>query len=179
VIAHITYSQPPVAVRSRQGYHSAHATQLDTHWPPRGALPHRSQYHSAYTGCDGHRPNRVDALSYRMPARSCGLRMDWMGLDRHGLRHLWNGGIGVRPCHSDEHPKRARRNRRLIPLQCHERDRELFTDLARWARVLPLVPGNRPSRIPPSQSSVPFFIRKTLIRSNPASVNQALVSATE
>ena len=37
--------------------------------------------------------------------------------------------------------------------------------------------GDRASSIPPSQSSVPFFIRKTLIRSNPASVNQAFVSA--
>jgi len=46
----------------------------------------------------------MDALPDRDPCCPRDPRMDEMGLDRHGLRHLWNGGIGVRPCHSHEHP---------------------------------------------------------------------------
>ena len=121
----------------------------------------------------------MDALSDRMSYCSRGLRVVRLDLDRDGLRHLWNGGIGIRPCHSDEHPERTGRDWNPVPLQYDERDRELFADPVRRARVFPFVPGDRASRIPSSQSSVPFFIRKTLIRSNPASVNQALVSAAE
>ena len=105
--------------------------------------------------------------------------LDGMALDRDGLCHLWNDRIGLRPCHGHEHPGRKRRNRRLVSLQCDERDRELFIDPVRRARVFAFVPGYHASSIPSSQSSVPFFIFKTLIRSNPASVNQALVSAAE
>ena len=166
-------------VRGRRRYHPIHATHLDADRPARGSLPHRSQYHPAHTGCDGDRPSRMDALSPRISFSARGICTDRMDLDRHGLRHLWNGGIGLRSCHSHEHPGRKRRNRCPVPLQCDERDRELFTDPVRRARVFPFVPRDRTSSIPPSQSSVPFFIRKTLIRSNPASVNQTLVSATE
>ena len=172
-------SQTPVAVRSRCGYYPIHATYLGAHRPARGALPYRSQHHSTHTGCDRHRPNRMDALSNRMSSRPRSPHMDGMDLDRHGLRHLWNGGIGLRPCHSHEHLGRKRRNRRPVPLQRNERDRELFTDPVRRACVFVFIPGDRASRIPSSQSSVPFFIRKILIRSNPASVNQALVSVAE
>ena len=169
----------PVAVHGRRKYHPLHATHLGTYRPTRGALPHRSQYHPAHTGCDGGRPNRMDALSDRISYSSRGPRADRMDLDRHGLRHLWNGRIGIRPRHSHEHPGRTGRDWRLVLLQCDERDRELFIDPVRRARIFTFVPGSRASRIPPSQSSVPFFIRKTLIRSNPASVNQAFVSAAE
>lgn len=172
-------SQTPVAVRSRCGYYPVHATYLGAHRPARGALPYRSQHHSTRTSCDGHRPNRMDALSDRMSSRPRSPHMDGMGLDRHGLRHLWNGGIGIRPCYSDEHPERKERDWNSAPLQRNERDRELFANPARRARVFPFVPGDRASRIPSSQSSVPFFIRKTLIRSNPASVSHAFVSAAE
>jgi hypothetical protein len=34
--------------------------------------------------------------------------LDGMELDRHGLRHLWNNRIGLRPCHGHEHPGRER-----------------------------------------------------------------------
>ena len=64
-----------------------------------------------------------------------------------------------------------------ISLQCDEWGREFFIDPVRRARIFSFVPGDRASSIPPSQSSVPFFIRKTLIRSNPASVNHDFVSA--
>ena len=121
----------------------------------------------------------MDGLSDRISYSSREPRMDRLDLDRHGLRHLWNCGIGIRPCHGHEHPERAGRNWRPVPLQCNERDRELFTDPVRRARIFTVVPGSRASRIPPSQSSVPFFIRKTLIRSNPASFNQPLVSVAE
>ena len=176
-----TFQHPasPVAVHSRQGYHPIHATHLDTYRPTRGALPHRSQYHSAHTGCDGGWPSRMDALSDRISYNSRGPRVDRMDLDLHDLRHLWNGGIGLRPCHSHEHPGRGGRDWRPVPHQCNERDREFFTDPVRRARVFAFVPGDRASRIPSSQSSVPLFIRKALIRSNPASINQALVSAAE
>ena len=173
------FQHPAVAVHGRRRYHPVHATYLDADRPSRGTLPHRSHYHPAHAGCDGGRPNRMDALSPCNSYSTRGARTDRMDLDRHGLRHLWNGGIGLRPCHSHEHLGRKRRNRRPVPLQCDERDRELFTDLVRRARVFAFIPGARASRIPSSQSSVPFFIRKTLIRSNPASVNQALVSAAE
>ena len=171
--------QGPIAVRCRRGYHPVHATHLDTRRPAHGALPHRSQYHPAHTGCDGGRPNRMDALSNRISYSSRGPRVDRVDLDRHGLCHLWNGGIGIRPCHSHEHPGRKGRGWCPVPLQCNERDRELFADPVRRARVFAFVFGDRASRIPSSQSSVPFFIRKTLIRSNPASVNHAFVSAAE
>ena len=161
------------------GYHPVHATHLGTYRPTRGALPHRSHYHPAHTGCDGGRPNRMDTLSDRISSSSRGSRADRMDLDRHGLRHLWNGRIGIRPRHSHEHPGRSGRNWHPVPLQCDEWDRELFIDPVRRARIFIFIPGDRASRIPSSQSSVPFFIRKTLIRSNPASVNQALVSAAE
>ena len=163
---------------AEQRYHPIHATHVDAHRLARGTLPHWSQYHPTHTGCDGGRTSRMDALSPRMSYRPCGPRTDRMDLDRHGLRHLWNGGIGFRPRHSREHHRRARGNRRTTPLQYNERDRKLFIDLVRWARIFAFVPGDRASSIPPSQSSVPFFIRKTLIRSNPASVSHALVSAT-
>ena len=166
-------------MHSRRGYHPIHATHLDADRPARGTLPHRSQYHPAHTGFDGGRPSRVDALSPRISYSARRPRTDRMDLDCHGLRHLWNGGIGVRPCHNHEHPRRTRRSRRPVPLQCDERDRELLTDPIRRTRVFSFVPGDRASSIPPSQSSVPFFIRKTLIRSNPASANQVLVSAAE
>lgn len=172
-------SQTPVAVRSRCGYHPVHETYLGAHRPARGALPYRSQHHSTYTGYDRDRPNRMDALSDRMSSRPRSPHMDGMGLDRHGLRHLWNGGIGIRPCYSDEHPERKGRDWNSAPLQRNERDREPFADPVRRTRVSPFVPGDRASRIPSSQSSVPFFIRKTLIRSNPASVSHVFVSAAE
>jgi hypothetical protein len=161
------------------GYHLVYATHLDAYRPACGTLPHRSHYHPAHTGCDGGWPNRMDALSPCISYGARGARTDRMDLDRHGLRHLWNGGIGLRPCHSHEHLGRARRNRRPVSLQRNERDRELFTDPVRRACVFVFIPGDRASRIPSSQSSVPFFIRKILIRLNPASVNQALVSVAE
>jgi hypothetical protein len=119
----------------------------------------------------------MDALSPGISYRARGTRTDRMGLDRHGLRHLWNSGFGPRPFHNHKHPAGTRRNRCPLALQCDERDRELLTDPVRRARILAFAPGVRASSIPPSQSSVPFFIRKTLIRSNPASVSQAFVSA--
>jgi hypothetical protein len=173
------FQHPAIAVHGRRKYHPVHATHLDTYRPTRGALPHRSQYQPAHTGCDGGRPNRMDALSDRISYSSRGPRADRMDLDRNGLRHLWNDRIGLRPRHSHEHPGRTGQDWRFVPLQCDERDRELFIDPLRRARIFTFVPGSRASRIPPSQSSVPFLIRKTLIRSNPASVNQTLVSAAE
>jgi len=152
---------------------------MDAYRTARGTLPHRSQYHPAHTSCDGGRPSRVDDLSPRIPDSARVPRAGRMELDRHGLRHLWNGGIGLRPRHSYEHSGRTRRNRRSVPLQLNERDRELFTDPVRRAGIFSFVPGDRASSIPPSQSSVPFFIRKTLIRSNPASLNHTFVSAAE
>jgi len=164
---------------AEHGYHLVYATHLDSYRPACWTMPHWSQYYPAYTSFNRGRPTRMDALSPRISYSARGLRTDRMDLDRHGLRHLWNGRIGLRPCHSHKHPGRARRNRRPGSLQHNERDRELFTDPVRRAGVFSFVPGDRASSIPPSQSSVPFFIRKTLIRSNPASVNQALVSAAE
>jgi len=160
-----------------QGYHLVHATYLDTDCPARGTLPHRGHYHSARTGLDRNRPNRMDALPPRISSNSCRPRVDGMDLDGHGLRHLWNGGVGLRPRHSHKHSERTRRNRRPVLLQCNERGHEFFIDPVRRARVFAFVSGDRASSIPPSQSSVPFFIRKTLIRSNPASVNHDFVSA--
>ena len=177
--AAISTDQGPVAVCRRHGYHPVHATHLDIDWPTRRALPHWSQHHSAHAGCDGGRSSGMDGLSDCRSYHSGRPRVDWMVLDRHGMRHLWNCGIGVRPCHSHEHPGWAGRDRRTVHLQCHERDRELFTDPVQRARIFTFVPGDRASRIPSSQSSIPFFIRKTLIRSNPASSNQAFVSAAE
>ena len=133
------FQHPAVAVRGRRKYHPLHATHLGTYRPTRGALPHRSQYHPAHTGCDGGRPNRMDALSPRISYSSRGPRADRMDLDRHGLRHLWNGGIGIRPCHSHEHSRRTGRNRYPVPLQCDERDRELLIDPVRRARVFAFV----------------------------------------
>ena len=169
----------PLLCAAESDYHPIHATHLDAYWSAWGTLPHRSQYHPADTGCGGGRPSGMDAVSPRISYRPCRPRVDGMELDRHGLRHLWNGGIGLRPCHSHEYSGRARRNRRPVPLQRDERDREFFIDPVRWAGVFSFAPGDRASSIPPSQSSVPFFIRKTLIRSNPASVNHAFVSAAE
>jgi hypothetical protein len=158
-------------------YHPVHAIQLDVDRFAWGTLPHRSQYYPNDTGCGRVRPSGMDAVSPRISYRPRGPRVDGMELDRHGLRHLWNGGIGLRPCHGHEHSWRERRNRYSILLQRDERDREFSIDLVRCSRVFEFVPGDRASIIPPSQSSVPFFIRKTLIRSNPASVNQVRVSA--
>jgi hypothetical protein len=169
----------PIALHGRPRYHPVHATHMDTDRPTCRTLPYRSQYRPAYTGYDGDRPIRMDALSPRISYRACGPCVDGMGLDRHGLRHLWNGGIGPRPCHNHEHPGWTRRTRRVALLQRNERGREFIATPVRRTGVFLFVSGDRASSIPPSQSSVPFFIRKTLIRSNPASVNQALVSAAE
>ena len=164
---------------AEQGYHPVHATYLGTDRPARGALPHRRHDRPTHSGCDRDRTNRMGVLPDRNSSRSRRPYLDGVGLDRDGLRHLRNDRIGCRPCHGHEHPGRKRRNRRLVPLQCDERDCELFIDPVRRASVFSCAPGDRASSIPSSQSSVPFFIRKTLIRSNPASVNQALVSAAE
>ncbi len=164
---------------AKQRYHPVHATYLDAYRSTCGTLPYRSQYHPADTGCDGSRPSRMDAVSPRISYRPRGPRVDGMELDRDGLRHLWNDRVGLRPCHNHKYPGRAGRTRRPVPLQCNERDREFFIDAVRWTRVFSFAPGDRASSIPSSQSSVPFFIRKTLIRSNRASVNQALVSTAE
>jgi hypothetical protein len=102
------FQHPAVAVCSRREYHPLHATYLDAYRPARRALPHRSQYHPAHTGCNGGRPNRMDALSPCISYRARGSRTNRMDLDRYGLRHVWNGGIGLRPCHSHEHPRRTR-----------------------------------------------------------------------
>jgi len=162
-----------------RGYHPVHATHLDIDRPACSTLPHRSHDHPAYTSCNGGWPSRMDALSDCMSYRARRPRTDRMDLDRHGLRHVWNGGIGLRPRHSREHSGRTTRHRHTTLLQCDERGRELFTDPVRRARIFAFVPGDRASRIPSSQSSVSFFIFKALIRSNPASVNQLLVSADE
>ena len=158
-------------------YHCRHAPYLDDHRPTRRTLPHWSPDHPAHTRCDSGRPNRMDALSGCLSSRPRGTRLDWMDLDRHGLRHLWNGRIGLGSCHGHEHPGGTGRNRHPVFLQCDERDRELFADCVRRTRVFTGIPGDRASRIPSSQSSVPFFIRTSLIRVNPASVNQAFASA--
>ena len=164
---------------AEQDYHPVHAIQLDVDRFALGTLPHRSHHHPTCADCDRDQPNRVDPLPPRFSLHARRPRVDGMELDRHGLRHLWNGGIGLRSLDSYEHSWRERRNRHPILLQCDERDRELFTAPVRRACIFSLAPGDRASSIPPSQSSVPFFIRKTLIRSNPASVNHALVSAAE
>lgn len=156
-----------------------YAIYLDAYRSARGTLSHWDQYYSIHTGGDGSRATRMDALSSRISYSAWGHRMDRVDLDGYGLCHLWNGGIGLRPCHSYKHPGRTRRDRFSAPLQRNERARKLFTDPVRRSGVFLFIPGDRASRIPPSQSSVPIFIRKTLIRSNPASVNQALVSAAE
>ena len=182
VIAHsptIGARQVLLLCTAGRGYHPLHATHLDIDWSAHGTLPHRSHDHPAYTGCDGGRPNRMDALSDCISYCACRPRTDRMDLDRHGLRHVWNGGIGLRPGHSREHSGRTTRQRHTTLLQCDERGRELLPDPVRRARIFAFVPGARASRIPSSQSSVSFFIRKALIRSNPASVSQALVSADE
>ncbi len=169
----------PVAVPCGDGYHATHAIHLDPHRPAHGTQPHRRHDHPSRTGCNNSRPNRLDALSHRNPDRSCLPRQDRMDLDRHGLRHLWNGRIGVRPLHPRQHPGRTGREWRPASRQRDERNRKLFAGPVRRARVSPRIVGDRASRIPSSQSSVPFFIFTTLIRSNPASVNQAFVSAAE
>lgn len=162
---------------AEQGYHLIHAAYLDTNRPARGTLPYWSHYHPNCTGCDGGWPDGMGALPPCFSSDSSKLRVDGMDLDSHGLCYLWHGRIGVRPRHSHEHSGRTRRNRQAISLQCDERGREFFIDPVRRARVFAFVPGDRASSIPPSQSSVPFFIRTTLIRSNPASVNHDFVSA--
>ena len=172
-------SQRTIAVPGRCRYYPVYATYLAAHHPARGALPHRGQYHPTHNRCDGHRPDRMDRLPSRMSCRSRGPPVVRMGLDCHGLCHLWNGGIGSRPCHSHERPDWTGRDRRPVPLQCDQRGCELFPDPARREGIFPFIPGQRASSIPPSQSSVPFFIRKTLIRSNPASASQAFVTAAE
>ena len=170
---------PTVAVHSRCSYYPANATDLAAHRPACGTLLCRSQYHPAHTGCDGGRQNRMDSIFDRMPSHACGFRVDRMGLDRHGLCSLWNGGIGSRPCYSHEHSDWTGGDRRPLPLQCDQRGGELFPDPVRRERIFPFVSGQRASSIPPSQSSVPFFIRKTLTRSNPASISQTFVAAAE
>ncbi len=162
---------------AEQGYHLVHAIHSDTDRPTCGTLPHRSHYHPNCTGCDGDWPNRMGALPPRFSSNSRMLRVDGMDMDSHGLCHLWHGRIGLRPRHDHEHFGRTRRSRRPVSLQCDERGHEFFIDPVRRTRVFAFVPGDRASSIPPSQSSVPFFIRKTLIRSNPASVNHDFVSA--
>src|SRR5438128_6734732 len=37
------FQHPAIAVHGRRTYHPVHATQLDTHRPARGTLPHRSK----------------------------------------------------------------------------------------------------------------------------------------
>jgi hypothetical protein len=162
-----------------QGYHPVHAAFLDPYWPACGSLLDRSQYRSAHTDFDGGRSSRMDALSHCISSRSRWVCVDGMGLDCHGLRHLWHGGTGLRPRHSRQYSGRKRRDRILVLFQCDERGRKPVADPVRRAGVLAIVPGDRASNIPSSQSSVPFFIFKTLIRSNPASVNQDFVSAAE
>jgi hypothetical protein len=161
---------------AEQDYHPIHAIQLDVDRFAWGPLPHWSYHHSTCADCDRDRPNRVDALPPRFSSHSRRLRVDGMDLDSHGLRHLWHRGISLRSLDSYEHSWRERRTRHSILLQCDERDREFFTDPVRRSRVFAFIPGDRASIIPPSQSSVPFFIRKTLIRSNPASINHDLAS---
>jgi hypothetical protein len=158
-------------------YHPIHAIQLDVDRFAWGTLPHRSQYHPNDTGCDGVRPSGMDAVSPRISYHPCRPRVDGMELDNHGLRHLWHRRIGLRSRDSYEHSWRERRNRYSILFQRDERDREFPIDRIRRARVFTFIPGDLASIIPSSQSPVPFFIRKTLIRSNPASVNQFLVSS--
>ena len=162
---------------AEQGYHLVHATYLDIDRPARGTLPHRSHYHQNCTGCDRGWPVRMGTLPPHFSSHSRRLRVDGMDLDSHGLCHLWHGRIGFRPRHSHEHSGRTRRNRQAISLQCDEWGREFFIDPVRRTLIFLFVPGDRASSIPPSQSSVPFFICKTLIRSNPASVNHDFVSA--
>ena len=157
-------------------YHPVHAIQLDVDRFAWGTLPHRGHYLPARTGCDGDRPNSVDALPPYFSPNSRRFRVDGMDLAYHGLRHLLHHRIGLRSRDSYEHSWRERRNRLSILLQRDERDCEFPIDRVRRSRVFAFVPGDRASIIPPSQSSVPFFIRKTLIRSNPTSINQDFVS---
>ena len=164
-------------MRSRDSYHCGHATYLDYHRPTCGTQPHRSPDHPAHTRCGCGRPNRMDGLSGRLSSCPRGSRLDWMDLDRHGLRYLWNGGIGLRSCHDHKYPGRTAGDWGPLLLQRDERDRKFLAGTIRRARVFTGVPGDLASRIPSSQSSVPFFIRTSLIRINPASVNQAFVSA--
>jgi hypothetical protein len=89
-------------------YHPIHAIQLDVDRFAWGTLRHRSQYHPSDTGCSGVHSSGMDPVSPRISYRPCGPRVDGMELDHHGLRHLWNGGIGLRPCHGHEHSWRER-----------------------------------------------------------------------
>ena len=158
-------------------YHSTHATHMGAYQPTCGALPYLGQYHPAHIGYDGGRQSWMDSLSPSISSRARGSRMDRMDLDRHGLRYLCNSGISLRPGYSHKYLGWTRRNPRLIPLQCNKRDRKFCSDSVRWEGIFSFVSGERASTIPPSQSSIPFFIRKTLILTKPASVNQTVTSS--
>ena len=168
-----------VAVPCGDGYHCAHATYLASHRPADGAQPHRRHHHPSRPSCNSGWTNRLDTLSDRHPNNSCLPRPDRMDLDCHGLRHLWNRRIGIRPLHPREHLGRTERDPPPTPRQRNERDDELFTSPVWWAGVFTRVVGARASRIPSSQSSIPFFIRTILIDSNPASISQVFVSTAE
>lgn len=97
----------------------------------------------------------------------------------NGLRDVRNGRIGDRPFNPGAYGGGGS-SRSLAPAeQSRQRDVELSFDSRGWA----IFPGNglgaTASRIPPSQSCVPFLSRGNLTRTNPLVLSHFVTSETE
>ncbi len=103
----------------------------------------------------------------------------WLDVGRHGLCGLRNNRIGVGLVNHNQCARRGKRNGSAFRFQRSQCGVQLTGHYFWRAGFLVLPAGFTPSRIPPSQSSVPFFTLRNVIVPNPDRFSQAVVSAME
>lgn len=105
--------------------------------------------------------------------------LDGLDMGRDGLRDLRNDRVGARSGDGHQHIGQQGRHEQDARNERDQRDRELVDDRLRRPGLLELLAGLTASRIPPSQSSDPFFVFNNLTGAKPASFSHLVVSATE
>lgn len=158
-------------------YATSRATAADS-----GCTQHgRSCYHSwgFLTRTVNSRSVRLGPIPHVPPLVSCDGPLERVGLGRDSVCGLRHDRIGIGPGNRDQYSWRKRGDKPDAGAQCNQRVLELSAHRVRGPGLLECPAGSTAWRIPSSQSSFPFFIFSVFTELNPASFNEALVSASE
>jgi hypothetical protein len=99
-----------------------------------------------------------------------------VSVGRNGVRHLCDGWIGNGPCNHRSGADGGAEHHSFLDHQRNQRALQLPCDRVRRAMALSGEPGADASKIPFSQSSIPFLSGTVLIPTNPAPFSHFAVS---